>query len=194
MDRFAIMPSIIERIPSRVIGIAALMCLDAGLIAGGSMVISETAPIDNEVAERPWIAPSPDPPIPSTGKTPAASSDDPALMRPIFFASRKPFEPPPQTAKAAAPAARPPPSDPALVVGGIVLTAKTRRAYLRRPAEADGRWHEAGQVIDGWSLAEIDHTGIVLEQAGRRFPIQLYPADLRAFKLERPSSRSGSLR
>jgi hypothetical protein len=80
------------------------------------------------------------------------------------------------------------------VVSGIVLTAKARRAYLRRPAEADGSWHEAGQDIDGWTLAEIDRTGIVLEQAGRRFAIQLYPTDLRAFRLERPNSRSRSPR
>ncbi|WP_334503287.1 hypothetical protein [Bradyrhizobium sp. AZCC 1678] len=157
------------------------------------MISSEPAAIDSEV-ERPWIAPPPDAPIASAGKKSEASSDDPTLMRPIFFASRKPFEPPPQRATPPAPTARPPPIEPTLVVGGIVLTAKARRAYLRRPAEADGRWHETGQVIDGWTVAEIDRTGIVLEQADRRFSIQLYPTDLRAFRLERPSPRSRSLR
>jgi hypothetical protein len=188
------MPRLIEKIPANIIGIAALMCLDAGLIACGSLVISETAPIDSEAAGRPWTEPPPDAPIASAGKISEASNDDPALVRPIFFASRKPFEPPPQRATPPAAVARPPPSDPALVVGGIVLTAKARRAYLRRPAETDGRWHETGQVIDGWTVAEIDRTGIVLEQAGRRLPIPLYPTDLRAFKLERPNSRSRSLR
>jgi hypothetical protein len=159
------------------------------------MVIWGTTPIDSEMAERPWIAPSVDAPIASTGTIPEASNDDPTLLRPIFFASRKPFEPPLQRATPPAPTARPPPSDPALVVDGIVLTGKARRAYLRPPAEADGRWHETGEVIAGWTVAEIDRTGIVLEQADRRFSIQLYPTDLPAFKMERrQNSRFKSVR
>jgi hypothetical protein len=189
------MPLVVEQIPFRIIGAAALMCLNAGLIAFGWIAISETTPNDSGSTERPWTAPPLDTPIAQTKRTREVLNDDPTLVRPIFFASRKPFEPPPaQAATPPAPAARPPPSDPTLIVDGIVLTGKARRAYLRRPAETEGRWQEAGQVIDGWTVAEIDRAGIVLERSGRRFPISLYPADSRAFRMERVSSRPRKLR
>lgn len=195
MDPFAIMPLAVEKLPFRIIGAAALMCLNAGLIAFGLISITETAPTDSVATARPGTAPPLDAPLAQAKKTLEALNDDPTLIRPIFFASRKPFEPPPaQAATPPAPAARLPPSDPALVVDGIVLTRKARRAYLRRPAEAEGRWQEAGQVIDGWTVAEIDRAGIVLEQSGRRFPIQLYPKDPRAFRIEHLSSRPRKLR
>ena len=65
---------------------------------------------------------------------------------------------------------------------------------MRRPTDADGRWHELGQIIDGWTIAEIDAAEIVLEQAGRRLPLRLYAADPGAFRIERLSSHPGKVR
>jgi hypothetical protein len=170
------MRPLIERMSPRVVGVGALLCLDAGLIAFGWAALSQPIPADDAAGQTPWAAPALDARS-ADGKKPPAAADDPIVMRPVFFASRKPFEPAAPQVQAAAPAAKPPPPPPTLVVDGIVLTAKLRKAHLRRPTDADGQWHEVGQVIEGWTVAEIDGGGVVLESTGRRFPLRLYPTD-----------------
>jgi hypothetical protein len=70
-----------------------------------------------------------------------------------------------------------------------MLTGGARKAHLRQPHEIDGRWHQPGQIIDGWKITQIDATGIVLEQADRRVAMRLYPTNSRAFRMERLFSR-----
>ena len=183
------MPPLIERVSARVAGAAALLCLDAGLLAFGWATVSQPTQADDAVGLQPWAAPQLDTQAPRADKARLASSDDPILMRPIFFASRRPFERAPPQTQAPAPAVKPPLPDPTLVVDGIVLTAKLRKAHLRRPTEADGQWHEAGQVVDGWTISEISGAGVVLETAGRQFPILLYPMGPRPVMAERATSR-----
>jgi len=186
------MPPVAKRAPVKIIGVAGLMCLDAALIAYGWMEAADVASIDGPIADGDWTPPPFDAPTPTSGQSAEPARDDPVLARPIFFATRRPFEPPPAPV-----AAKPPPpplADPGLVVDGVILAGGARKAHVRRPPDVDGHWHEAGQVIDGWTIAEIDAAGIVLEQAGRRLAIGLYPTDSRAFKVERLPSRPAKLR
>jgi hypothetical protein len=178
------MPLFVKRIPLAIIGIAALACLDAALITLGWIAASDVPVIVDPIAEPSWTPPDLDTPLPGTGHDRAPEQSDPVLARPIFFPSRKPFEPPPLPA-----APQPPPPDPTFVVDGIMLTGGARKAHLRQPHEIDGNWRAAGHVIDGWRIAQIDAAGIVLEQADRRLAMHLYPSDSRNLRMERLSSR-----
>ena len=184
MDRYAVMLLFVKRVPPAIIGIAALFCLDAALITFGWIAASEVPVIVDPVAEGSWTSPDLDTPPATTEHARAPEQNDPVLARPIFFASRKPFEPPPPAA-----AAKPPPPDPTFVVDGIMLTGGARKAHLRQPHEVDGHWHATGQVIDGWKIVQIAAAGIVLEQADRRLAMHLYSSGSRAFRMERLSSR-----
>ena len=192
MGRFAIMQRAIKRVHASIAGIAILLCLDAALVALGWIATREGALTDGPAVGENWTPPDFDT-LPMAAGQPI--QDNPVLTRPIFFTSRKPFEPPPAREAASPPTvSAPPPSDPILLVDGIVLTSRSRKAHVRRPAEVDGRWHEAGQVIDGWTIVEIDAVGILLEQSGRRVPVRLYPTEPRAFRTGRLSPRPGNLR
>lgn len=186
MDRFIVMLSVVKRVPPAIIGIGVLLCLDAALLAFGWTGTSEVSLNLDPIAGESWTPPDLDVSPPLAEHTRAPEQNDPVLMRPIFFPSRKPFEPPPQAAAPVVPKKRPP--DPTFVVDGIMLTGRASRVHLRRLQEVDGRWHETGQVIDGWKIKHIDATGIELEQAEWTFAIRLYSSDSRAFRIVRQSS------
>lgn len=181
------MLSLVKRVPPAIVGIAVLLCLDAALIAFGWIAVSEVPLSVDPIAGSGWTSPDLATPPSAAGHARAPELNDPVLARPIFFPSRKPFEP----AQAATPppaAPRPPPPDPVFVVDGIMLTGGARKAHLRQPRETDGRWHQMGQVIDGWTIVQIDTAGIVVEQADRRLAIRLYSSDSGAFRMVRQSS------
>ena len=189
MDRFILMLSVVKRVPSAIIGIGALLCLDAALIAFGWTATSEVSLSVDPIAEGSWPPPDLDTLPASTGHARAPEQNDPVLARPIFFPSRKPFEPPPLqavTPPPAAPKKRPP--DPVFVVDGVMLTGGASKAHLRQPREVDGRWYKTGQVIDGWTIVQIDSAGIALEQAEWRVAIRLYSTDSRVFRMVRQFS------
>lgn len=178
------MLSLIRRAYPAIIGIAALLCLDAALIGVGWIAVSEEPLGVDPIAGNHWTSPDLTTPPLTTGQDRVPEANDPVLARPIFFQSRKPFEP-----SAAPPPPRSPPPDPRFVVDGIMLTGGARKAHLRQPHETDGRWHETGQVIDGWMIVQIDAAGIMVEQAEQRLAIRLYPSDSRVFRVIRRSSR-----
>jgi len=184
MDRCAVMLSLIRRAPTVIIAIAGLLCLNGALIAFGWIALSEAPLSVDPIAGREWTPPDPAMPPSATRHAGVPEPDDPVLRRPIFLPSRKPFEP-----SAAPPPPRPPPPDPRFVVDGIMLTGGARKAHLRQPHETDGRWHETGQVIDGWVIVQIDAAGIVVEQAEQRLTIRLYPSASPVFRVVRQSTR-----
>jgi hypothetical protein len=175
------------------IAMAALACLNAYLVRLGWLAWSIDNSIDGPNADARWSAPSLSLPA-EAGATPLSpASHDPILSRPIFYASRRPFEPPAPRETPAQSTSAAPPADPVFVVDGIVVTTKLRKARIRRPAEPDGQWHEVGGTIDGWAVVAIDNSGVVIEHDGRRLPIALYPNDPRVFRIE-PLSRAARLR
>jgi len=177
------------------IAIGALVCLDCALLAFGWATLAGGGPTRVAAAHDGWAPPDFAAPPPASPRPWETEDDEPILARPIFFASRKPFEATAarETAPPPPPVVSPPPPDPNFIVDGIVVTAKSRRVFLRRSTDAEGRWHELGQIIDGWTVTEIDAGGVVLERDGRRLPFRMYPTDPRAFRRERLSS-SGKLR
>jgi hypothetical protein len=122
------MLSVSNRIPGAVIGIAVLLCLDAGLVAFGWIAASNAPLSADPIAETSWTSPDVDMASSATEYARAPEENDPVLTRPIFFASRKPFEPPP--AQASPPPPRPPPPDPVFVVDGIMLIGDARKAQV----------------------------------------------------------------
>ena len=143
-----------------------------------------------DVAEIGWTPAYLDPPVAVTEEPLSSEQNDPVLQRPIFFPSRRPFEPPPaQVVATPPPPPKPPPEDPRFVVDGILLSGPSRRAHVRQPHELDGRWHEAGQVIDGWKIVAIDATGIVLEQEDKSFAMYLYASDASAVSTIGPAAQ-----
>jgi hypothetical protein len=181
------MLSVSKRVPAEVIGIAVLLCLDAGLVAFGWIAASKVPLSVDPIAEANWTAPDIDTASSATEYARAPQENDPVLARPIFFASRKPFEPPP--AQASTPPPKPPPPDPVFVVDGIMLIGDARRAQLRQPQEVDGQWYETGQVIDGWTIVQIEAAEIVLDQAERKFEMRLYSSEPSAVRMVRRTSR-----
>jgi hypothetical protein len=181
------MLSVSKRIPAAVIGIAVLLCLDVGLVALGWIAASKASLSVDPIAEANWTSPEVDTVSSATEYAGAPEENDPVLARPIFCASRKPFEPPP--VQASPPPPRPPPPDPVFVVDGIMLFGDARRAHLRQPQEVDGQWYEAGQIIDGWTIVQIEAAEIVLEQAERKFEMRLYSSEPSAVRMVRRTSR-----
>jgi hypothetical protein len=190
MARLAVMLPVAKGVPPAIIGIAALLGADAALLGLGWHVASEAPLSVDPVAESRWAPPDLDPRPAAMGPARALEPDDPVLARPIFFPARKPFEPPPVSEATPPPAPpRPPPPDPVFVADGIMLTGSARKAHLRQPQEIDGQWYTMGQVIDGWTIVQIDAGGIVLEQADRKFEMGLYSDASSAFRKVRRSSR-----
>ena len=97
------MLSLIRRASPAIIGIAALLCLDAALIAVGWIAVSEEPLSVDPTAEDHWTSPDLATRPLTTGQDRVPELNDPVLARPIFFQSRKPFEP-----SAAPPPPRPP--------------------------------------------------------------------------------------
>lgn len=181
------MLSLIRRAPTVIIGIAALLCLNGALITLGWIALS-VAPLSvDPIAGSEWTPPDLATPPSATRHAGAPEPDDLVLARPIFFPSRKPFEPP--VAQAAITPPAPPPPDPTFVVDGIMLTGDARKAHLRQPQETDGRWYETRHVIDGWMIVQIDAGGIVVEQAEWKLAIRLYSSDSGAFQVVHQSSQ-----
>jgi hypothetical protein len=187
MDRLAAMLSVVKGATVAIIGIAALLCANAALIALGWLAASEAPLSFDPVAESSWTAPDLDTPPTAMEHARVPEQDDPVLARPIFFPTRKPFVPPPVSEVSAPP--KPPPPDPVFVVDGIMLTGGARKVHLRQPQETDGQWYKTGQVIHDWTIVQIDAAGIVLEQADRRFAMRLYLSDSGSFRTVRRSSR-----
>jgi hypothetical protein len=172
-----------------IIGIAALLCANAGLVALGWRTVLAPLEVDG-TEEGGRTLPDVEPLRIATRHARATEQDDPVLARPIFFASRKPFEPPPVSeATMPPPPPKPPPPDPVFVVDGIILTGGLRKAHIRQPHEVDGQWYEMGRIIDGWAIVQIDQTGVVLSQEGQIFAMHLYSSDTGAFRIVRQSSR-----
>lgn len=193
MDRFAVMLSLVKRARPAIIGIVVLLCLDAALIAFGRMATSDVPLSVDPIAGSSWAPPDLATPPSATAHGRVPELSDPVLARPIFFPARKPFEPPPPQAATPPPAApRPPPPDPGFVVDGIMLTGGARKAHLRQPRETDGRWHKIGQVVDGWTIVQIDAAGIMIEQADRKLAIRLYSSGSGAFRMMRQFSRQAA--
>ncbi len=116
-----------------------------------------------------WRPPSASFLNPSPSQPPPA--DVHTLTRPTFVKSRRPA---PKVAGTAAPQhqAGPPP---AVTVRAIVLWKGAWRAYLVGQGGAEGDWRLAGEIVEGWTIAEIRATELTLKNGERTAVLSLYP-------------------
>jgi hypothetical protein len=99
------------------------------------------------------------------------------LAKPVFFKSREPFVTllPRSSVVAAAPP--PPMVDPNIVLGGVLISEDTRKAYVFSRNGTGGEWIVEGGEFLGWHIGAISEGGAKLEQAGRAIDLQLYPRE-----------------
>jgi hypothetical protein len=98
------------------------------------------------------------------------------LSRPAFFKSRQPYipppAPPPPTITGALP---PPPTDPGFTLGGVILSATVKKAYVLKKNTNRGEWLIEGGTADGWEVEQIADGRAVLRKDGRILELLLYP-------------------
>ena len=101
------------------------------------------------------------------------------LARPLFRASRRPFEAP--APKAAAPARTAAPTRVAALPDDLALVGimkegdQAGRALIRLGLSPTGQWVEVGHVLDGWRLTRIEPGGILFEADGQQHRLTLFP-------------------
>jgi len=101
------------------------------------------------------------------------------LARPLFRASRRPFEA--DAPKAAAPARTAAPKRVATLPDGLELVGimkegdQAGRALIRSGEPPTGKWVEVGHVLDGWRLTRIEPGGILFEADGQQQRLTLFP-------------------
>ena len=106
------------------------------------------------------------------------------VTRPLFNADRKPIERDKEAA--AAPTAAPLNTGMQLV--GIVKSAGAPgRALIRFSGEAMGKWVPEGETVNGWHLASVKTSSVVLEGNGQTQELKL-PLPARAATGERDGS------
>ena len=88
MGRCIVMLSVGNRIPGAVIGIAVLLCLDAGLVAFGWIAASNAPLSADPIAETSWTSPDVDMASSATEYARAPEENDPVLTRPIFASAQ----------------------------------------------------------------------------------------------------------
>lgn len=108
-----------------------------------------------------------------------------ATARPLFRASRRPFDPnttvqhdneqapPPELADVSS--AEPPPYDPnAFVLLGVWQVGANAKALIGTAEAPEGQWLEAGSVVAGWTVVSLDSSGVTLKWGDTQFRLQLY--------------------
>lgn len=95
--------------------------------------------------------------------------------RPLFTASRRPFEqkaeaPPPPPVEVAKPAT---PPDHLKLVGVVRLGGGLEKALIRSSADVPGRWVPVGDSVDGWQVREVSIDKAVVEMGGQTYELRL---------------------
>jgi len=111
---------------------------------------------------------------PASGRAATASDDTQTLSRPIFWKSRRPR-----------PIAGKPdrgdgfagiPTAPAgLLLGAIVKSGASVRAFVVSGEDPEGRWLVLGETVQGWTIAEVGQSELKLVNGAQSARLQLYP-------------------
>jgi len=151
-----------------VLAALSIFVLAGGVYAAGALAGLTTSPAPS-TADSGWRPPAlaalePQPPKPPR-------DDKQILERPLFSKSRRPApaksavaEKPGETAAAATP----------LAVAGIVRSRAGARVFLSTSA-GDGDWYGVGEIIAGWTVAEIGRIDLTVTSGDKRAQVKLYP-------------------
>lgn len=92
------------------------------------------------------------------------------VQRPLFHADRKPIERHKEVVEAPAP----PTLNTGMQLVGIVKSAGAPgRALIRFAGEPIGKWVPEGETVNGWHLASVKTSSVVLEGNGQTHELQL---------------------
>lgn len=159
--------------PVSMIGLAVLAAVNVCLAA--TIGIHVLASGEGAIGATAWT-PQLSLATPGIRETRATAEHSEILARPVFFKSRVPYVPPPPA---------PPPSiavaapivnlDPGLVLAGVMITGRIKKAYFVQKMGAQGTWADEGENLMGWRVESIATEIVTLEQQGRRLELQLYP-------------------
>jgi hypothetical protein len=144
-----------------------LIC--AGLAGLVALELSSGLPLAPEVtAAAPAALPAAAPAPPRFEPPPAGTFEEIAL-RPLFFESRRPFEPTVAAEEGEAPIA-----EPALAVElvGTLVTDQDRAALLQ-PAGQSASWRREGDKIAGWRIGTIERERVTLRQGDKTETLEL---------------------
>lgn len=104
-----------------------------------------------------------------------------ALARPLFASTRRPWTAPalvsaPVVAVQPVEQPSPVPSEPpSFVILGIQKIPSGSKALLAHTGQADAKWYGKGDLIDGWSVAEITASTVKIERDAQTLQLELYP-------------------
>lgn len=101
-----------------------------------------------------------------------AGSQAQTLERPIFSPTRRPSRSGQITADGAENDA-PPPQGMRLV--GLIGFDRQWRAYVVSDATQDGKWCNVGDLFEGWTVADIQSSAVILKNGARSIKLALYP-------------------
>jgi hypothetical protein len=152
-----------------------LVCLNAWLLA---MILQAHAPEPD--SKTPVAEPKPTLTAPERGLPSAKpiAAYNQTLAKPVFFKSRAPYVPPPPAPPPSVkPVVTPPPApvDPGLVLGGVVVAAQAKKAYIFNKVDLRGGWFSEGETILGWKIETIEPAVAKLRQGDRSIELRLYP-------------------
>jgi hypothetical protein len=145
----------------------------------------------SEDASKPSAAAAPLPPLPAFQLVapPPPEAYKAALDRPLFHPSRRPFAERSAIAAAErsalaaaqaakAPAAPPPmrlPPPQGVTLKGTIVSGPFRSAIFERAAKRDYVRIEEGGELDGWTLARVTRSEILLRGGGQELSLKLEP-------------------
>jgi hypothetical protein len=92
------------------------------------------------------------------------------VQRPLFHADRKPIERTKEVVEGPAPAAL---NTGMQLVGIVKSGGAPGRALIRFAGEPIGKWVPEGETVNGWHLASVKTSSVVLEGNGQTHELQL---------------------
>jgi len=165
--------------PLTIMALAVLVTLDVWLL---SAVVQDSAPEEGVSDITSQWTPGSAPTTATALFSKPISVYSETLARPVFFKTRQPFVPPPPTpppAPKVQPAPPPAVVDPGFVLGGVMIDADVKKAYVFSKTNSQGLWLSEGENVMGWTLRAIDPAGAKLQQGGRTIELHLYPSSSR---------------
>lgn len=95
--------------------------------------------------------------------------------RPLFSRSRRPYvPPPPEPAQIDVVETQVILPEPQLTLQGIFISGSVRRALIATPDSPAATWHNEGDSISSWRLAEIKPNTLILLAGDQRRTVELY--------------------
>jgi general secretion pathway protein N len=156
-------------------GLLALVC--AALTTIVAVELSGGLPLAPQVtAAAPSVELGPEPAL-ATFEPPPPQRFDEISARPLFAASRRPYEPPVEPEADAPPPVEVPPT--ALQLIGVVLAEQDRSALVRPEGGDRAIWVREGDRLEGWVIEEITRDRVQLQRDDLMETIALRPDDER---------------